>query len=327
MKARCHYNDALRACGNCARIRAAHFRRHPGRNDHQSHYFRHQIPPRLTPGLTLSPKDRTWKSRKKTPEPGFVFLTFYEMQTLLRALIVDSEAPARELLQDMPATHRNVRVVGEANSAPTAVSLYEDLHPNLVFMDVQMPKGDGFSLLPKLQPLPAIIFVTACDQFALRAFEVDAVDHLLKPVRPERLANALQRVVHSQRSTQAERLSYDDKILLDSDEEMRVIFVPEISGIVAEANYTRVHLADGSSSLVRRGISQWDCMLPKPFFVRVDRSLIIHLGAVRKVVAESSDEVFVEVEGFGAPLTLGRRGSFRLRRALRESSTLPRMQM
>jgi CheY-like chemotaxis protein len=107
------------------------------------------------------------------------------MQNLLRALIVDSEAPARELLQDLLATHRNVRVVGEASSAPTAVSLYEDLHPNLVFMDVQMPKGDGFSLLPKLQPLPAIIFVTACDQFAVRAFEVDAVDYLLKPVRPD----------------------------------------------------------------------------------------------------------------------------------------------
>ena len=79
------------------------------------------------------------------------------------------------------------------------LSLYEDLHPNLVFMDVQMPKGDGFSLLPKLQPLPAIIFVTACDKFAVKAFEVDAVDYLLKPVRPERLANALQRVVYSQK--------------------------------------------------------------------------------------------------------------------------------
>ena len=288
------------------------------------HYLRRQAQPHLTPGLTLSQKDRTWKSLKKTPasKPGFIFLTFYEMQTLLRTLIVDSEAPARELLQDMLATHRNVRVVGEANSAPTALSLYEDLHPNLVFMDVQMPKGDGFSLLPKLQPLPAIIFVTACDQFAVKAFEVDAVDYLLKPVRPERLANALQRVVHSQKPTQAERLFYDDKILLDSDHEMRVVFVAEISGIVAEGNYTRVHLADGSSAFLRRGITQWDCMLPKPFFVRVERSLIIHLQAVRKVIAQDRDEVSVEVEGFSEPLPLGRRASFRLRRALRESNVL-----
>ena len=324
MKSRCHNNGARRACGNCARMGGPHSRRHPGRDEHQSHYLRHQTPPHLTPGLTLSRRDRTWKSLKKTPalKPGLVFLTFYEMQNLLRALIVDSEAPARELLQDLLATHRNVRVVGEANSAPTAVSLYEDLHPNLVFMDVQMPKGDGFSILPRLQPLPAIIFVTACDQFAVKAFEVDAVDYLLKPVRPERLASALQRVVHSQKPAQAERLSYDHKILLDSDEEMRVVFVAEISGIIAEGNYTRVHLADGSSSFLRRAISQWDCMLPKPFFVRVDRSLIIHLQAVRKVVAQARDEIAVEVEGFSVPLPLGRRASFRLRRALRESSAL-----
>ena len=224
------------------------------------------------------------------------------MQTLLRTLIIDSEAPARELLQDMLAPHRNVRVVGEANSAPSAVSLYEDLHPNLIFMDVQMPKGDSFSILPKLQPLPAIIFVTACDEFAVKAFEVDAVDYLLKPLRPERLANALQRVVYSQKPAQEDRLAYDDKILLDSDDEMRIVFVAEISGIVAEGNYTRVHLADGSSVFVRRGISRWACMLPKPFFVRVDRSFIIRLEGVRKVVAQDRDEVSVEVEGFSEPL-------------------------
>ena len=317
-------NDARRACGNGARMGRHHCRRHPGRQKHQLHYLRHQILPHLTPGLTLSPKGQNLEI---TDEDAYVkarliFLTFYEMQTLLRTLIVDSEAPARELLQDMLATHRNVRVVGEANSAPTALSLYEDLHPNLVFMDVQMPKGDGFSLLPKLQPLPAIIFVTACDQFAVKAFEVDAVDYLLKPVRPERLANALQRVVYSQKPSQAERLSYDDKILLDSDAEMRVVFVAEISGIIAEGNYTRVHLADGSSSFLRRGITQWDSMLPKPFFVRVERSLIIRLQAVRKVVAQARDEVSVEVEGFSAPLPLGRRASFRLRHALRESKVI-----
>lgn len=117
-------------------------------------------------------------------------------------------------------------------------------------MDVKMPKGDGFALLPKLRPLPAIIFVTAYDQFAVKAFEVDAVDYLLKPVRPERLANALQRVVHSQEPSQATRLSYSDKILLDTDEKMHVVFVAEISGITAEGNYTSVQLADGSSSFV-----------------------------------------------------------------------------
>ena len=103
---------------------------------------------------------------------------------------------------------------------------------------------------------------------------------------------------------------------------MRVVFVAEISGIRAEGNYTRVQLADGSSSFVRRGITQWDSMLPKPFFVRVERSLIIHLKAVRKVIAHDREEVSAEIEGFKDPLALGRRGSFRLRRALRESQVL-----
>jgi two-component system LytT family response regulator len=103
---------------------------------------------------------------------------------------------------------------------------------------------------------------------------------------------------------------------------MRIVFVAEISGIVAEGNYTRVHLADGSSVFVRRGISRWHRMLPAPFFVRVERSLILHLHAVRKLVAAARDELFVEVEGFKEPLKLGRRASFRLRGALRESNAL-----
>jgi len=124
------------------------------------------------------------------------------MRTVLRALIVDDEAPARELLRALLASHRNVEVVGEANCIAAAASLYTDLRPEIVFLDVQMPNGDGFSLLPKLRPMPAVIFVTAYEKFAVRAFEVNAVDYLLKPFRPERLADALQRIVHSPKPVQ-----------------------------------------------------------------------------------------------------------------------------
>jgi len=94
----------------------------------------------------------------------------------LRTMIVDDEAPAREFLGDLLSAHPHVKIVGEANSAGSAASLFADLRPNLVFLDVQMPDGDGFSLLPKLDPLPAIIFVTAFDAFAVRAFDVNAID-------------------------------------------------------------------------------------------------------------------------------------------------------
>mgnify|MGYP002737573402 CR=1 FL=1 len=108
------------------------------------------------------------------------------MQPLLRALIVDSEAHARELLQDMLATHRNVRVVGEAHSAPSALSLYDDLHPNLVFMDVKMPKLDGIEVLKRIRKVDSDIAVVIFTGYpnletAVAAMKLDAVDYLKKP--------------------------------------------------------------------------------------------------------------------------------------------------
>ena len=97
----------------------------------------------------------------------------------LRSLIVDDEVPAREHLMQLLECHCNVKIVGEANSVATAAALSRDLQPNLIFLDVKLPGGDGFSLLSKLDPLPAIIFVTGYDEFAVRAFEVNAVDYLL----------------------------------------------------------------------------------------------------------------------------------------------------
>jgi two-component system, LytTR family, response regulator len=239
------------------------------------------------------------------------------MGTVRRALIVDDEAPARELLRALLACHRNVDVVGEADCATDAASLYMDLRPDIVFLDVQMPDGDGFSLLPKLRPIPAVIFVTAYDKFAVRAFEVNAVDYLLKPVRAERLADALQRIEHLPSPARGGPYSHDDRIFLRSDSEMRLVFVTQIAGIKADGNYTRVHLTDGSSAFIRRGITQWERLLPVPYFLRVDRSLILHLRAVRRLVI-AADHDAAEVEGLGSPTILSQRASSRLRRALRE---------
>lgn len=114
----------------------------------------------------------------------------------LRTVIVDDEAPAREVLCDLLSAHSNVKVIGEADSVANAISIYQELRPNLVFLDAQLGDGEGFDLLPKLAPVPAIIFVTAYDQFAFRAFEANALDYLLKPPHPTRLANALERIVY-----------------------------------------------------------------------------------------------------------------------------------
>lgn len=240
----------------------------------------------------------------------------------LRAIIVDDEAPAREVLQELLEPHSHVKIIGEANSVATAALLCRDLRPNLIFLDVQMDDGDGFSLLPKLNPLPAIIFVSAYDQFAIRAFEVNAVDYLLKPVIPERLAHALQRIAREPTCVFTERLTEDDKVFLRSDNNLRVAFVTEISGIEAQENYSLVHLADGDSMLIRRSMTEWEKGLPRKLFLRPHRSLIVNVHAVKKISMHGINEIAVEIAGFRAPIRLGRRSAAKLRRALRQPNLL-----
>lgn len=108
-----------------------------------------------------------------------------------RALMVEDEDDAREYLRGLLKAHPDVEIVGEAENVTEAIGKFKELKPDLIFLDVQMPKRDGFSLLPELRPAPDIIFVTAYDTFAVKAFEVNAVDFLLKPISAERLALAL----------------------------------------------------------------------------------------------------------------------------------------
>lgn len=241
----------------------------------------------------------------------------------LRAIIVDDEAPARELLQELLSHIPSVRVIGEANSAASAIALCQDLRPNLLFLDVDLGDGDGFSVLPKLSPpLPAIIFVTAFDEFAVRAFEINAIDYLLKPIRTDRLSHALERIAHQPQPINAKKLNEDDQILLKTDSGFRPVFVTEICGVEAEENYSMIHLADGSTHLMRRGLSEWEKLLPKQFFLKVHRSLIINLRAVNKVIAEDRKETTVLITGFSYPTPLGRQAAIRLRQALRQPNLL-----
>ena len=238
------------------------------------------------------------------------------MTATFRALLVDDEAPARARLRTLLAAHPEVEIVGEANSVAEAARQCARLRPNLLFLDIQMPREDGFALLPRLDEVPATIFVTAYDRFAVRAFEVNATDYLLKPVHPDRLALALRRLALPRAEPELTPLRMDDTVFLRSDRGLRIVPVEEITHIEAEENYTLVHLADGSSMLIRRGISNWEESLPPERFVRVHRSLIVNHGAVRSLVAESRDSTRLEIVGRPNPLILARRASLRLRRSL-----------
>ena len=239
----------------------------------------------------------------------------------LRALLVDDEPPARELLRERLATHADrVEIVGEARSVAQAAELCERLRPDLLFLDIHMPREDGFALLPRLAaPLPEIIFVTAHDAFAVRAFEVNALDYLLKPVAPARLAAALARLGPPPASpAPAAALAAGDTVLLRSDQNLRAAPIASLTHIEAEENYTRVHLADAPPMLIRRTLAEWESLLPSGLFARIDRSLLVNLRAVRALDTRSRDEALLHLAGRDSarPLVLARRASHRLRQAL-----------
>lgn len=239
----------------------------------------------------------------------------------LRAIIVDDEAPARERLQQLLAAHSNVTVIGEANSVANANTLCLELRPNLLFLDVQLEDEISFALLPKLDPVPAIIFVTGYSEFAIRAFEVNAIDYLLKPINPDRLAEALQRIVHQPQPVFTQELKETDQIYLNSKQH-RMVYVDTIGGIEAEDNYTLVRLTDGSSHMIRRSMAEWEEALPKQWFLRPHRSLIVNIQAVGKILMNRRTEIGFEIAGFPEPVYFGRRAAARLKRALKHPKLL-----
>ncbi len=243
------------------------------------------------------------------------------MNTRLRTVLVEDEPPARERLHALLAAHANVEIVGEAGDVDAAARLCATLRPDLIFLDIQLPRASGFDLLPRLDPVPAIVFVTAFDRFAVRAFEVNAVDYLLKPVSPSRLALALTRAAApvpgvEPPAASATPLVEGDLVFLRNDRALRVVPASAITHIEAEENYSRVHLADAPPMLVRRQISEWERLLPPSRFVRIDRSLLVQLAAVRALTAESRDLAHLTLLGRREPLVLARRAAVRLRQSL-----------
>jgi two-component system LytT family response regulator len=270
--------------------------------------------------------------------------------TPLRALLVDDERRARKYLRQLLAEHAGVTVAGEAGSVTEGAALAAKLRPDVIFLDVQMPPDSGFDLLPLLSPAPAVVFVTAHDRFAVRAFAASAADYLLKPVTAERLALALHHVRHGRvgsgdsrpaapaapsfvASSTAEDekspvpaavptptpspLGLDDALILRDAGRLRRVHVGDIAAVVAEGSYARVYLAADRPMLTPRGMTAWAGLLPAPPFLRADRSLLVNLARVAGLDIRSRDDGQLTLEAAGAPsLALRRVALAQLRAAL-----------
>ena len=247
---------------------------------------------------------------------------------MIRVLVADDEPLVRRGLKTFIAADPRLTLVGEARNGPEAVDLIRAERPELAFLDVQMPELDGFGVLDALEgePLPAVVFVTAYDEYAIRAFEVHAVDYLLKPFDEERFGIALRRTRSrlGERRQQAldERLEavltelrareqYADRLLVKSEGRVTVVQVDEVDWIEAADNYVRVHTSRGRY-LVREPIKALERKLNPRHFARVHRSAIVNLTRVRELQPMFGGE-YVIMLSTGTKLTLSRgyRDAFR----------------
>ena len=195
----------------------------------------------------------------------------------MMALIVDDEAVARRELRRLLKEHEWVEIVGEASNIEEALTRVNELDPQLLFLDIQMPGGSGFDLLTRLEEPPQVIFTTAYDQHAVRAFEVSALDYLLKPIEPERLAAALLKVNSLQRTADVlERVFVRDG--------SRCWFIPlrEVRLISADGNYSRLSWGVLQPQLARP-LTVLEQRLDPALFFRANRSQIINLDFIEAV--------------------------------------------
>ncbi len=233
------------------------------------------------------------------------------------ALLIDDEKACRADLRRKLAAHPEVRIVGEAATLKTARDLLAEASYDLVFFDVQLIGGSGFDLVPSVRPGTSIVFVTAHDAFALRAFEINALDYLLKPVAPARLATTIRRILAATPfgTTPTEpdplapppgRLNYDDTIYLRTG--LRALFVrlERIAAISAQDNYSEVTLVDGTRAFLRKTLQAWDDALPPTHFMRVHRTQIVNLARVTHYERDADERTRLFFEGASAPVSASR---------------------
>lgn len=248
----------------------------------------------------------------------------------IRAVVVDDEQAVRMHLNERLAVHPSIEIVGEADRAKSGIDLIQRVHPDVVFLDVQMPGGTGFSLLPLLGdicPPPEVVFVTAYDKYALKAFETNALDYLTKPVSPQRLAITVERLKNRFLSTDqttkreleasapARPLEMRDLVLLREKASMRMVEAGEICAVEAEADYTRIFLADGDKTFLRKRMSQWEEELPSPPFLKISRRLLLNTQRIKQIVAKDRESAEIHIEGVESPIILSRIELRRLRSA------------
>ena len=246
----------------------------------------------------------------------------------MRALIIDDERLAREELRELLAAHPEIEIVGEASNGPEALKRIAELRPDLLFLDIRMPEQSGFEMLQELEPpVPEVIFVTAYDKYALQAFENSALDYLVKPVEPERLAKAIARLrkfepgaapagAGEEGMAAAGPLTADSQVFVREGD--RCWFVPlrDVVLLEADGSSTRVYFGN-QKPVLPRALTALEARLPAYHFFRINRAQIVNIKCIETIEPWFSRSLRVKLKG-GLEVEFSRRQAL----AFRESQGL-----
>lgn len=232
-----------------------------------------------------------------------------------KSLIIDDESLAIAELEVLLRSFPQIEVIGKCEQAREALEQCNSLKPDLVFLDINMPGMNGFELLENLDEVPEVIFVTAYDEYAIKAFDINALDYLLKPVNPSRLGETILRLeqrTEKERKRLAEnRLSIDKRIFIKDGEKCFFVPVADIFLLESEGNYVKVHFED-KKALLHKSLTYMENRFPEDVFFRANRQFIFNLHFVKKIEPYFNSTLLIELQS-GHKIDLSQRQTVKFR--------------
>jgi two-component system LytT family response regulator len=220
----------------------------------------------------------------------------------MRALIVDDERLARKELMKLLEEHPIVEVIGEAVNADEAFQMINELNPDLLFLDIQMPDKTGFQLLEMLDSVPLVVFTTAYDEFALKAFEVNALDYLLKPIQAERLAETVSKLAEKERAKSGssrdgdKKLGLRDQVFVKDGDRCWFVSLSNVRLFESDGNYIKVYF-DNNRPMIHKSLNALDEKLDERAFFRASRKHIVNLSWVDAIEPWFNGGLMVKLRG------------------------------
>ncbi len=232
----------------------------------------------------------------------------------IKAVIVEDSRLARNELKELISSQESISLVGEAENVDDGYNLIQKTKPELLFLDINMPDKDGFDLLEMLDEVPLVIFTTAFDEFAIKSFEYNAFDYLLKPINPKRFAESIAKInkrlspKNESKKNEEELFELDKQIFIKDGEKCWLVKVENISLFETVGNYTRVYF-DGNRPLIYKSLAQIEEKLPNKVFFRANRQQLLNINHVEKVVSWFNGKLKIEMQS-GEEVEISRRQSY-----------------